>query len=86
MSVTLKTKERTNRPLWEWLSLTVTALTAYRLVPQKPKHYHMKVNRDFSKITENGKLIMVLNFNNMIPVCDAVLRDFGHNRTQGRYE
>ena len=36
----------------------------------------MKADRDFSKITDKkGKLIGVLNFNNMIPVCDAVLLD-----------
>ena len=42
----------------------------------KPKHRHMKADRDFSKIEDrNGKLIGVLNFNNMIPVCDSALVD-----------
>lgn len=42
----------------------------------KPKHRHMKADRDFSKIVDkNGKLIAVLNFNNMIPVTDVVLLD-----------
>lgn len=36
----------------------------------------MKVDRDFSEIVDkNGKLIAVLNFNNMIPVTDVVLLD-----------
>ena len=36
----------------------------------------MKADRDFSKITDrDGKLIGVLNFNNMIPVNETVLRD-----------
>lgn len=42
----------------------------------KPKHKRMKSDRDFSKIVDrDGKLIGVLNFNNMIPVSDAVLMD-----------
>lgn len=40
----------------------------------KPKHYSMKNDVDFSKIIdESGKLIGVLNFNNMIPVRDDVI-------------
>ena len=36
----------------------------------------MKADRDFSKIvSDDGKLIGVLNFNNMIPVNDSVLVD-----------
>ena len=43
----------------------------------KPKHDRMKNDRDFSKIVDSdGKLIGVLNFNNMIPVCDAVLIEY----------
>ena len=43
----------------------------------KPKHATMKADRDFSKIADtHGKLIGVLNFNNMIPVNDSVLIDF----------
>ena len=43
----------------------------------KPKHDRMRNDRDFSKIIDSsGKLIGVLNFNNMIPVCDAVLIDY----------
>ena len=43
----------------------------------KPKHAGMKNDRDFSKIVDSrGKLIGVLNFNNMIPVCDSVLVDY----------
>lgn len=40
----------------------------------KPKHVKMKADRDFSKIVDrSGRLIGVLNFNNMVPVCDSVL-------------
>ncbi len=40
----------------------------------KPKHVRMKADRDFSKIVDrSGRLIGVLNFNNMVPVCDSVL-------------
>ena len=40
----------------------------------KPKHANMKSDRDFSKIIDkSGKLIGVLNFNNMIPVDDSLL-------------
>ena len=43
----------------------------------KPKHEQMKNGKDFSKILDSkGKLIGVLNFNNMVPVCDDVLIDF----------
>ena len=43
----------------------------------KPKHASMRSDRDFSKILDaNGKLIGVLNFNNMIPVNKRVLVDF----------
>lgn len=42
----------------------------------KPKHDRMRSSRDFSKILDdNGKLIGVLNFNNMIPVNESVLID-----------
>ena len=41
----------------------------------KPKHVHMKNSLDFSRIFDrHGKLIGVLNFNNMIPVNDRVIR------------
>lgn len=34
----------------------------------------MRADRDFSKIVNrSGRLIGVLNFNNMVPVCDSVL-------------
>ena len=43
----------------------------------KPKHDHMKNGKDFSKIVDpKGKLIGVLNFNNMVPVSDDVLINF----------
>lgn len=40
----------------------------------KPKHASMNNGRDFSKILDSkGKLIGVLNFNNMVPVDDSVV-------------
>lgn len=39
----------------------------------KPKHISMKNDVDFTKIIDNGKLIGVLNFNNMIPVEEICL-------------
>ena len=40
----------------------------------KEKHYKMKNDVDFSRIFDGEKLIGVLNFNNMIPVDDGVIR------------
>ena len=41
----------------------------------KSKHQKMKNDKDFSKILDkNGNLIGVLNFNNMIPVSQNVIR------------
>ena len=40
----------------------------------KPKHQSMKNDKDFSKMRDkNGKLIGVINFNNMIPVDETVI-------------
>ena len=40
----------------------------------KPKHAKMRNGRDFTKVYDpNGRLIAVLNFNNMIPVDDTVV-------------
>ena len=39
----------------------------------KPKHFHMNNDIDFTKMTDDGKLIGVLNFNNMVPVNDSVI-------------
>ena len=40
----------------------------------KPKHLRMKNSLDFSRIVDGkGKLIGVLNFNNMVPVTKAVI-------------
>ena len=42
----------------------------------KPKHQNMNNDIDFSKIFDkSNKLIGVLNFNNMIPVDEAVLKE-----------
>ena len=43
--------------------------------PQK-KHYNMKTSIDFDKIYNNDKLIAVLNYNLMIPVCSNQLIPF----------
>ncbi len=40
----------------------------------KPKHEKMKNDIDFTKIYDNNKLLGVLNFNNMIPVDESVLK------------
>lgn len=40
----------------------------------KEKHYKMKNDIDFSRIFVEEKLIGVLNFNNMIPVDDSVIK------------
>lgn len=39
----------------------------------KPKHNSMPKNFDYVKIYDNDRLISVINFNNMIPVCKAVI-------------
>lgn len=39
----------------------------------KPKHNSMPKNFDYEKIYDNDRLISVINFNNMIPVCKAVI-------------
>lgn len=55
----------------------------------KPKHSKMKNDIDFIKITDNDKLIGVLNFNNMIPVderfiipCDLKIRTNDNEQTK----
>lgn len=40
----------------------------------KPKHNTMPKNFDYLKIYDNKKLISVINFNNMIPVCQSVVQ------------
>ena len=40
----------------------------------KEKHYKMKNDIDFTRIYDGDKLIGVLNFNNMIPVEDSLIR------------
>lgn len=40
----------------------------------KPKHSTMPKNFDYLKVFDKDKLIAVINFNNMIPVCPAVIR------------
>lgn len=40
----------------------------------KDKHYKMKNDVDFTRIFDGEKLIGVLNFNNMIPVDDSLIR------------
>ena len=40
----------------------------------KEKHYKMKNDVDFTRIFDGDKLIGVLNFNNMIPVDDGLIK------------
>lgn len=40
----------------------------------KPKHQNMKNDVDFSKIYNKNKLIGVLNFNNMIPIDEKLIK------------
>lgn len=40
----------------------------------KPKHASMKNDVDFTKIYDGGKLVGILNFNNMIPVHEQFIR------------
>lgn len=40
----------------------------------KPKHNGMKNDVDFTRIYDDGQLLGVLNFNNMIPVDESVLK------------
>ena len=40
----------------------------------KDKHYKMKNDVDFTRIFDGDKLIGVLNFNNMIPVDDGLIK------------
>ncbi len=42
----------------------------------KPKHNKMKNDVDFTKIYDKNKLLGVLNFNNMIPVDESVIKLF----------
>ena len=42
----------------------------------KDKHYKMKNDVDFTRIFDGDKIIGVLNFNNMIPVDESVVRKF----------
>ena len=44
------------------------------LTSPKPKHEHMKNDKDFSKILDkNGNLIGAINFNSMIPINEDVI-------------
>ena len=42
----------------------------------KEKHYKMNEDIDFIKISENDRILGVLNLNNMIPVCDRAIINY----------
>ena len=73
---TLPEQGKDNRPFVGVIVVRENKQYCIPLSSPKPKHKHMKADRDFSKIVDRrGKLIGVLNFNNMIPVSDAVLME-----------
>lgn len=81
---------KASRPLVGIVVVNGDRLYCIPLSSPKPKHFRMKADRDFSKIVNrSGKLIGVLNFNNMVPVADAVvdpvdLRPRQDERTEDR--
>lgn len=73
---TLPEQGKSNRPFVGVVVVRGDKRYCVPLSSPKPKHEHMKADRDFSKIVDSsGKLIGVLNFNSMIPVADPVLID-----------
>ncbi len=73
---TLPEEGKANRPFVGIVVVRGDKKYCVPLSSPKAKHEHMKADRDFSKILDRGgKLIGVLNFNNMLPVSDAVLMD-----------
>ena len=71
---TLPEEGKANRPFVGVVIVREDKSYCVPISSPKPKHEHMKADRDFSKIVDkDGKLIGVLNFNNMIPVDDRVL-------------
>ena len=73
---TLPEQGKANRPFVGIVVVHGDKSYCVPLSSPKPKHEHMKADRDFSKIVDKkGKLIGVLNFNSMIPVDDRVLVD-----------
>ncbi len=73
---TLPEQGKANRPFVGVVVVRGDKQYCVPLSSPKPKHVRMKADRDFSKIVDrSGRLIGVLNFNNMIPVNDEVLRD-----------
>lgn len=73
---TLPEQGKANRPFVGVVVVRGDKKYCVPLSSPKPKHERMRADRDFAKILDrSGKLIGVLNFNNMIPVSDAVLLD-----------
>lgn len=73
---TLPEQGKANRPFVGVVIVRGNKQYCVPLSSPKPKHKHMKADRDFSKIVDrHGKLIGVLNFNNMIPVKNSVIID-----------
>lgn len=64
---------KSTRPFVGIIVICGTKKYCIPLSSPKTKHIKMKNDVDFSKIIVNGKLIGILNFNNMIPVEDCFL-------------
>lgn len=66
---------KSNRP---FVGVVVVCDTHKYCIPldhPKEKHYTMKNDVDFTRVFDGTKLIGVLNFNNMIPVNDSVIKE-----------
>ncbi len=52
---------------------------------KKEKYYKMKNSLDLYKIENSGKILGVLNLNNMIPIDDKFLNIIGRKNVKGAY-
>ena len=74
MSISPQTSKQ-NRPFVGLVIICNERRYCIPLSSPKPKHQNMRNAVDFSRIIDrHGKLIGVLNFNNMIPVDETVVR------------
>jgi protein AbiQ len=66
--------EKANRPFVGVVVVNGDRSYCIPLSSPKPKHERMRNGRDFTKVFDpKGRLIAVLNFNNMIPVDSSVI-------------
>ena len=65
---------KSNRPFVGLVVICYDRLYCVPLDHPKEKHYKMKNDVDFTRIFDRDKLIGVLNFNNMIPVDEKVVK------------